>query len=102
MHFDEDAGDSDGGRGPGQRFNELRLTAGPVPAAPGSWTLWVASKHDRIAGCGHDGQAAHIHDQIVVAEGGAALGQDDVVVSGAGNFLGGIGEVRAARRTGLS
>src|ERR1700733_15401198 len=48
-------------------------------------------EHDRVAGASHDGQAAHVTDQRVVAEAGAALAQQDVVVAGGGD-LGGDGD----------
>ena len=35
----------------------------------------------------HDGQRAHIDDQVVVAEAGAALGDEDAIVAGRASFL---------------
>ena len=35
----------------------------------------------------HDHQAAHIDNEVVVAERGSTLGEDDLVIAGAGNFL---------------
>ena len=61
-----------------------------VPAAPGSCTLWVASNTTGQPKLAHDRQAAHVDHQIVVAERSAALGEQNLVVAGGGDLLGGV------------
>ncbi len=71
MRFDKNSGNAHCHRGPAERFDELGLAAGG--GAGRSWQLNAVSciEHDRVAGARHDAQAAHIDDQIVVAERGA-------------------------------
>ena len=40
------------------------------------------------------GSAAHVYDEIVVAEGGAALGEGDALVAGVADLLDGVTHVR--------
>ena len=47
-------------------------------------------EHHGPAEAAHDGEAAHIDDQIVVAERSAALGDQNFVVAGGGDLLGGV------------
>ena len=48
-----------------------------VPCPPGSCTLVGRVEHHRAAGLAHDRQAAHVGDEVVVAERGAALAHHD-------------------------
>ena len=77
VRLDEDAGDADRDRGARQHRHELALRrreASPWP--PGCCTEWVASKTTGAAGRrAMMRQAAHVGDERVVAEAGAALGQ---------------------------
>jgi hypothetical protein len=50
-------------------------------------------EHDGPAVASHDGQAAHIDDEVVVAERRAALGQKDSIVPGGCDFVGGVTDV---------
>ena len=58
-----------------------------VPWPPGRCTEWVASKMTRWPACRIGGQPAHVDDEIVIAEGRAALG-DEVILAAAGAELG--------------
>ncbi len=53
---------------------------------PGSCRLWVTSKTTGYAEFAHHRERAHVHDQVVVAEGRAALGHEDALVAGAGDL----------------
>ena len=55
-----------------------------VPCPPGSCTEWVASNTTGQSGLAHDRQRAHVGDQVVVAERGAALAGHEVVFVQAG------------------
>ena len=81
------ASHAEGHRGAGQRLDVLALPSRPVPCPPGSWTEWVASKTTGHAQAPHHAEPAEVDDQVVVAEGRAALGQEHVL---------------AARRSGAS
>ena len=58
--------------------------------------------HHRIAGPRHDRQAAHVGDQRVVAEGGAALAEQDALVAGRGDLRRDVAPCPRARGTGPS
>ena len=60
------------------------------PSPPGNCTECVTSKTTGIAEFAHDRKRAHIHDEILIAEGSAALGEDDFLVAGAGDFFGSV------------
>ena len=46
---------------------------------------------NRVAEFFHYGEGAHVHDEILIAEGSAAFGEDDFFVAGARDFFGGVG-----------
>ena len=93
VHLDEDSGDTHRSRGAGQRLDELRLPPDALPAAPGSWTLCVASKTTGQPESRMILQAAHVHHQVVVAERRAALGQHDLRVAGGRHLFGGVVDI---------
>ena len=63
---------------------ECAIRNAPVGVQPPARLLHRMRRveHHRVAGRRHDRQRAHVGDQRVVAEGGAALGQQDLVVAG--------------------
>jgi hypothetical protein len=68
VDFDEQAVNS--GAGGAEARVGMNSGAPPEaePEAPGSWTLWVASKDHRISGVAHNFQPAHVDDKVVIAE----------------------------------
>jgi hypothetical protein len=81
MGFHEQAGDADRHRRARQHRHELALAA-RGSALPARQLHRVGGViHHRAAGLAQDGQAAHVGDEVVVAEGGAALAHHDGVRS---------------------
>src|SRR5580693_2090512 len=50
-------------------------------------------EHDGIAELTHDGKGAHIDDEILVTERNAALGENNFLISGGGDFFGGVADI---------
>ena len=82
MGFHEQAGDADGHRRARQHRHEFALTAAAVALPARQLHRMGGVEHHRAAGVAHHREAAHVADQIVVAEAGAALTDHDVVVAG--------------------
>jgi hypothetical protein len=89
VDFEEDAIDPGGDRGACQNGNELRLSAGDSVAGRGGLD-GVGAVEDDGGHLAHDGQGADVDDEVVVAEGGAALSEADAGVSGVRDFLDGV------------
>ena len=87
MRLDEHAGDADRDRGARQHRHEFALAArrGALPARL-LHRMRGVEDHRRAGVAGQDRQRAHVGDQRVVAERGAALGHQHVAVAGAGDF----------------
>lgn len=66
------------GRGSG----ETTVAAGGVSLAPGALDAVGGVEADRNAELAHRGEPPHVHDEIVVAEAGAALGEQDAARAG--------------------
>ncbi len=58
------------------------------PSPPGRCTEWVASKIDGQAFLAHPVERAHVGDQVVVAEGGAALGDEEAFAAEGAHLAG--------------
>jgi len=80
MRLDEQSIRTHGERRAGEHGSELALAAGFVAAAAGLLHGMRSVKHHRKAVGFHRGNGPHVGYEIIVAEGGAALGQE--------NFLG--------------
>ena len=87
MRFHEYAGDARRDGGAGQHRNELALAAGGAALPAGQLHRMGGIEHHRTAGRAHDRQRAHVGDQIVVAEGKAALADHDGVIAGAARLV---------------
>jgi len=68
----------------------LGLAAGNGSGGAGELDAVGGVEHYGPTEAAHDGQAAHVDYQIVVAERTAALGDQNFVVAGGGDFLGGV------------
>ena len=89
VDFQEDAVDAGGNGGAREYGDELRLAAGD--AIGSRWCLHgVRAVEDDGGECAHDGERAHVDDEIVIAEAGAALGEKDAGVAGGGDLLNGV------------
>ena len=73
--------------GPGQGGDKLPLAAGAGPLAAGQLHAVGDVQDHRAAQVPHEGQAAEIHHQVVVAEAGAPLGEDDLIIAGGPDLL---------------
>src|SRR5262249_16204194 len=79
---------------PRQVRNILRLSAGAFALASGELKAVRHIEHDRTAEALHDGKAAEIDNEIVVAERSAAFGEQHSFVSGFPHFLNDVFHVR--------
>ncbi len=79
MGFHEQAGNAHSHRRARQHRHELALTAAAIALSTRQLHRVRGVEHHRAAGLAHDREAAHVGHQIVVAEGGAALADHDVV-----------------------
>ena len=82
VDFPEEAVDAGRHRRPRQRADELALSGGGGAGAARQLHRVSGVEDHRAAGLAHDRQGAHVDHQVVVAEGGAALGEEDVAVAG--------------------
>ena len=78
MGFHEDACHAHGGGGARKRGHEAALTPRCRSLAAGLLNAVGGIEDDRVAGFRHDGQAAEVGDQRIIAKGGTALGQQDL------------------------
>src|SRR6218665_365310 len=91
--FHEDAGDPCGHGGAGQHRHHFALAATAAALAAGQLHAVRGVEHHGGAAGAHDGQAAHVADQVVVAKAGAALAGHEAVFGQAGLPGGGTGFV---------
>ena len=92
VDFEEEAVDAGGDSGAGEQRNELRLAAADAVGRRGLLHGVGAVKDDGRERA-HDGERAEIDDQIVVAEAGAALGEEDALVAGGADLFDGVAHV---------
>ena len=85
--FEEDAVDAGGYAGAGEGFDEFGLAAAGVALAARELDGMGDVVDDGVAEFCEDGESAHVHDQIVVAETGAAFGEDDFLIARSGDFF---------------
>jgi len=86
VDLQEDAVNASRNRRARQHGNELRLAAGLSARSRGGLD-GVGGVEDDRGHCAHDGQAAHVDDQVVVAKTGAALGERNAGVAALADFF---------------
>lgn len=86
VDFEEDAVDAGGDGGAGEDGDELGLSAGDSVGGGGCLDGVRAVKYDGSERA-HDRQRSHVDDEIVIAEAGAALGEEDSGVAGGGDLF---------------
>src|SRR6185503_16013662 len=91
--FDKYGVATGGHGGAGERGDELRLASGNGSGSARKLHAVGGVEDDGPTEAAHDGEAAHIDHQIVVAERAAALGNQNLVVAGGGDLLGGVPDV---------
>ena len=89
VDFEEDAVDTRSDGGAGEDGNELRLAAGDAVGGGGRLD-GVGAVEDDWRECTQDGQRAHVDHEVVIAETGAALREEDARVAGGGDFFDGV------------
>lgn len=89
VDFEEEAVDTGRYGGSGEDGDELGLAAGDAVGGGGGLDGVGAIEDDGGEGA-QDGQGAHVDDEVVVAEGGAALGEGDVLAAGFADLADGI------------
>lgn len=101
MRFEEDAVDSCSDSGAGEWLDEFGLAATGVTLTAGKLDGMSDVEDDGIAKFLQDGEGTHVHDEILVAERGTALGENDVGVAGASDFFDDVGHVPGRDELGL-
>ena len=91
--FEEETIDTGGDTGAGERFDEFRLTATGVALSTRELNGVSDIVNDGIAEFGEDGKGAHVDDEVIVAEAGAAFGENDLGVAGGSDFFGDVAHV---------
>ena len=92
VDFEEDAVDAGGDGRAREDGDEFRLTAGDSVGGGGCLD-GMSAVEDYGRERAHDGQRAHIDDEIVIAETGTALGERDARVAGGGHLLDSVAHV---------
>src|SRR6266852_6703082 len=93
MNLGEQRVDSGGGRGARQGGHKLPLPGSFAVAGGGKLHRMRRIEADRQAGLAHDWESAHVNDEIVVAEAGAALGDKHVSISNRMRFFNRVDDV---------
>ncbi len=86
MHLKKDAVDPGSYGSAGKRGDELRLSAGNAVRRGGHLDR-VGPVEDHGREPPQNGQRAHVHYKVAVAEGGAALGERDTFIAGRSHFF---------------
>ena len=81
VDLDEEAVDAGGDRGASKERDEFGLAAADS-VGRGGLLHGVGGVEDHRRELAHDGQRAEVDDEIVIAEGGAALSEEDSLVAG--------------------
>ena len=100
MDLEEQRVDPHRGRRPRERRDEAAVAGRRVAARAGHLHGVRRVHADRHAELAHLHERAHVHDEVAVAEGGTALGQEDVRVPGLAALRDGVAHL--ARREELS
>ena len=93
MGFHKHPGHANRHGGAGDHRNEFALAAGTGALAARLLDRMRGVNDHRIAGRRQHRQGAHVADQRVVTETGPALGQQNLVITGAGDLGGHMGHV---------
>jgi hypothetical protein len=92
VDLEEDAIDAGGDGGAGEQGDELGLAAGDAVGGGGHLD-GVGAVEDDGGEFAEDAERAHVDDEVAVAEGGAAFGEEDAGVAGGGDFFDGVAHV---------
>ena len=92
MDFDEESIDAGGDGGAGEQRDELGLAAADSVGG-GRLLHGVRGVKDDGRELAHDGERAEVDDEVVVAEGRAALGEEDTLVAGGADFFDAVSHV---------
>src|SRR5271166_3032829 len=87
MSLHEEPGDAGRYRRPREHRNKLALSARSVALAAGQLHRMRRVENDRTAGLAHDGEGAHIGDEIVVAERETPLAHHDLRIAGGARLV---------------
>ena len=87
MHFHKKRVDAGGDSGPRQRRDILALPARSIAQSARQLQTVGGVEDHRIAELAHDHQRAHIGNQIIIAKGSAALGEQNLIVAGGEDFV---------------
>ena len=82
VHLHEHAVDAGSDAGAGHRLDELGLAGGDAVAGARQLQAVGHVVDHGISEAAQHRQRPHVHDEVVVAERGAALGQDHAIVAG--------------------
>ena len=93
--------DTGGDPGASERFDEFRLTAAGVALTAGELNGMSDIVNDGIAELCEHGEGAHVDDEIVVAEAGTALSENDFSVAGGSDLFGDVRHVPGRKELGF-
>ena len=77
MHFEKDSVNSRRNGGAGENHRHVAVAAGAVSLAAGELDAVRGVEERRESVLAHDGEGAHVDDEVVIAEGRAAVGLPD-------------------------
>ena len=89
--FEEEAVGPGGEGGAGEGGDEFALAAGSAVGRAGELNAVGGVEDGGGAVAAHEGEGAHIHDEILIAEGGAAFGLPDFAGAGLAKFFDDVG-----------
>lgn len=100
VDFAEEAVDAVGGGGAGEGDDVVAVAAG-FSAEGGDLDGVGGVEDDGVAELAEEGEAAEVDDEVVVAEGGAALGEPEVAVAGGLGLVDDVAHVLRGHELGL-
>ena len=88
VDFHEQALKAGGDRSAGENGGEFAVAAGGAAESAGALDGVGGVENNRQAFLAHPVERAHVHDEVVIAEGGAALGDEEVLAAESAHFAG--------------
>ncbi len=101
VSFEKEPIDAGGDSRAGQRFDEFGLAAAGMAQAAGNLDGVSDVVDDGVAELLEDREGAHVDDEVVVAERGSALSEDNVGIAGGGDFFGNVAHIPWGEELGL-
>src|ERR1035437_4755390 len=91
MNFEKNAIHAHRSSRAGQRFDEFGLAPARLPHPARQLHQMRHVKHHWTARLAQNRKGTHVNNEVLVAKGSSAFGENDAIVSGLGYFLDGVG-----------